>query len=118
MIHLFEVTQLVYHNVVLQVWRQKEDPVVEIEITQARATPPTPTLIANRYSVIGKLVVGIVVRQSLVNERSRRFLVRLVVFRNRRWSLPSGSPASPIHRYAVYQNPAVSCWVLVLWSWY
>ncbi len=46
------MTELVEHNVVLQVWRQKDNLVAEVEVLERAAAPPAGLLVTNRNPVV------------------------------------------------------------------
>lgn len=50
MVELPQVTKLVNHDIVLIFFRQVDNPIIEIEISFSRATPPASFLVADRNS--------------------------------------------------------------------
>lgn len=78
-VELKEVAQFVHNDVVREVWWKEDNAVVEIEVLLARATSPARALVAYGDSAIRTPVVRTPVREALMDERTRAFLVRAVV---------------------------------------
>ena len=105
MIEFNEVTELVHNNVVHELLREECNTVVEIEIFLHRTTSPPRTLVTYCNFVVCAIIKCIPVRETLVYEYARTFLMLIVVgsmetYPSSPWattdkSLPHTKPPNP-----------------------
>ena len=98
------MAQFMHDDVVLQVRRQKEHFVAEIEVLKRRAAPPRPLRIADRNALILEAIELIPVRKFFMNEYPSPLFMCEIVLGD---TCPPPSSHSPSHSdVTVYQKTA------------
>lgn len=74
-VKLFEVTELMHDQVVLELGRKMYDAIIEVEIAATRAASPPGLSVFDKDFVVREVIKGVEVREFCMHKRARRFAI-------------------------------------------